>query len=82
MTERVEEYGRTWDRRTPRGSVDHMLGNRHAGTPFAEIERELRELMAKNPKFTPELVAETIEYARIVHQENADLYRAVITGRI
>jgi hypothetical protein len=78
MPKYAYEYGKRWDARVPRCHVSFLLGRTHVGTPFEEIEADLRRRMEGDSKFTPTLVRQTIEYARIVHQRNFDLYRKVM----
>ena len=65
------EYGRRWNLKTPRRSIKWIL---------EEVLTDIRARIAAqgSADFTPTIVRQCEEYARIVHERNGALYRRVM----
>lgn len=76
----VNEYGREWDERIPRGALSWLVGRLHVGTCDDEIAADIRQRADGRPEWTADLVAQAVEYALACHRDNQGLYRAVMSG--
>lgn len=66
-------------RECPTAAIRWLLGRVYVGTPFEEIEAEIRRRInvATDPRWTPEKVDEALRFARWEHAENRALYSMV-----
>lgn len=59
--------------------VSWLVDRYHVGTPFAEIEADIRA-RAKKAKATPQQTSAYVAEAKKVHEENRRLYVDVMRG--
>jgi hypothetical protein len=85
VSNRVTEFGVSWDERVPRNHVKHLLGQLHVSLKDDEIEREINRRIDLSPavkQFTPALRRQTVRYALLVHQRNRQLFTQVMQGNL
>ena len=77
----IQEHGREWDVRTPRGDVAWYVRRLHVSVTNEDLAIDIRT-RCNCPGFTPEIIAETVDYAIICHAINRRLYARVYTGNL
>jgi hypothetical protein len=79
--ETVEEYGRLWDRRTPRGVIHRLAMRRHLSVPLISLKREVALAIRRSPdKYERHVARECFDYLAIARQRVRDLYNHAARG--
>jgi hypothetical protein len=80
----TSQYGReplTVADEIPTRALEFRLGRIHVMTPPEEVEREIREAIARSSQpYTEQQVAETVAAALWIHAENRAQYVGVMLG--
>lgn len=87
MTKRVSQFGRKWDERLPRTSIEWLMARVHVSTSDDDVAANIRERCVKAWKGhglttleTDRLIKQSIAFAIECHKRNQAFYMRVMGG--
>lgn len=75
----IREFGRSWDRKVPRGDVGYLVDRMHVTDDIEPVLRDIERRMT-HPAFTPRIRRQTLQYARARHEANRATFMHVARG--
>lgn len=77
--ETVQEFGIAWDVKTPRSDIRWLVNKMNVSVTLESVARRIKR-RCKGPGFTPEIIQQSMDYAKLLHSENIKTYRQVMSG--
>tara|TARA_R110000765_G_scaffold339739_1_gene429892 strand:+ start:415 stop:648 length:234 start_codon:yes stop_codon:yes gene_type:complete len=71
MAKYAYEYGKRWDKRTPRGAIEWLVNRLHVNETMESVELEIGKRFTD--EFPNHIRRQSLEYARITHTNNQNL---------
>ena len=84
MTKYAYEYGKRWNKLTPRYMINKFVAKQHVTRPIEEIKSDILSAIETSPdcgKFTESIKTQCLLYAELCHKKNQELFDYVIRGR-